>query len=84
MSRLRKAAGAMALLLVLDVGAVRAQLTDLFAGLSGSPRRTTIEGMLHPVAGTALALPFEVADYVDFYASEQHATNLGRLFRPDA
>jgi fumarylacetoacetase len=29
-------------------------------------------------------LPFEVADYVDFYASEQHATNLGRMFRPDS
>ena len=28
-------------------------------------------------------LPFEVADYVDFYASEQHATNVGRIFRPD-
>jgi fumarylacetoacetase len=29
-------------------------------------------------------LPFDVADYVDFYASEQHATNVGRLFRPDS
>ena len=29
-------------------------------------------------------LPFEVADYVDFYSSREHATNLGRLFRPDA
>ena len=28
-------------------------------------------------------LPFQVADYVDFYASEAHATNLGRMFRPD-
>jgi fumarylacetoacetase len=28
-------------------------------------------------------LPFTVADYVDFYSSEQHATNVGRLFRPD-
>jgi fumarylacetoacetase len=28
-------------------------------------------------------LPFEVADYVDFYSSLEHATNLGRLFRPD-
>lgn len=28
-------------------------------------------------------LPFTVADYADFYASEQHATNLGRMFRPD-
>ena len=29
-------------------------------------------------------LPFEVADYVDFYSSLEHATNLGRLFRPDS
>jgi fumarylacetoacetase len=31
-----------------------------------------------------LHLPFEVADYVDFYSSEEHATNMGRMFRPDA
>jgi fumarylacetoacetase len=31
-----------------------------------------------------LTLPFEVADYVDFYSSLHHATNLGRMFRPDA
>jgi fumarylacetoacetase len=36
--------------------------------------------LLHDVT---MHLPFEVADYVDFYASEQHATNLGRMFRPD-
>ena len=30
-----------------------------------------------------LHLPFEVADYVDFYASLHHATNVGRMFRPD-
>ena len=29
-------------------------------------------------------LPIEVADYVDFYASEHHATNVGQIFRPDA
>lgn len=28
-------------------------------------------------------LPIEVADYVDFYSSIEHASNLGRLFRPD-
>jgi len=39
---------------------------------------------IHPVAGVELRLPFEVADYVDFYTSEHHASNLGRLFRPDA
>jgi fumarylacetoacetase len=25
-----------------------------------------------------------VGDYVDFYSSIEHATNLGRMFRPDA
>jgi fumarylacetoacetase len=35
------------------------------------------------LTGVTMHLPFEVADYVDFYASEQHATNLGRMFRPD-
>ena len=30
-----------------------------------------------------LRLPFQVADYVDFYSSLEHATNLGRMFRPD-
>lgn len=29
-------------------------------------------------------LPFTVADYVDFYACEQHARNAGLIFRPDA
>ena len=29
-------------------------------------------------------LPFAVADYVDFYSSLEHATNLGRMFRPDS
>lgn len=38
---------------------------------------------VHEVGAVTLHLPFEVADYVDFYASEHHASNLGRLFRPD-
>jgi fumarylacetoacetase len=32
----------------------------------------------------SLGMPFEVADYVDFYSSLAHATNLGRMFRPDS
>jgi len=39
-------------------------------------------GDLVPLSEVTLCLPFEVADYVDFYASEQHATNLGRILRP--
>jgi fumarylacetoacetase len=37
---------------------------------------------LHPLADLTLHLPFTPADYVDFYASEHHAANLGALFRP--
>ena len=32
---------------------------------------------------STLHLPFAVADYVDFYSSLHHATNVGRIFRPD-
>jgi fumarylacetoacetase len=40
------------------------------------------EGEPVPLAEVELHLPFEVADYVDFYSSLEHATNLGKLFRP--
>ncbi|MFI6831995.1 fumarylacetoacetase [Kribbella sp. NPDC050241] len=46
--------------------------------------RDTVEPHLIPRSAVTMHLPFEVADYVDFYVSEQHATNLGRLFRPDS
>ncbi|WP_036333009.1 fumarylacetoacetase [Microbispora sp. ATCC PTA-5024] len=37
---------------------------------------------LLPLGAVTLHLPIEVADYVDFYASLEHATNLGRILRP--
>jgi fumarylacetoacetase len=43
----------------------------------------THDGPRLPLAHADLRLPFEVADYVDFYSSLEHATNLGRMFRPD-
>ncbi|MGZ4629315.1 MAG: fumarylacetoacetase [Oryzihumus sp.] len=46
--------------------------------------RDAVEPHLLPVADVTLHLPFEVADYVDFYASEHHASNVGRIFRPDS
>ena len=36
-----------------------------------------------PLSEVTMHLPFEVADYVDFYCSLQHATNVGKIFRPD-
>ena len=43
---------------------------------------TPPERAVFPVDRVQMALPIAVADYVDFYASIEHATNLGRLFRP--
>ncbi|GAA5101800.1 fumarylacetoacetase [Nocardia iowensis] len=39
---------------------------------------------VHALTDVRLALPVSIGDYVDFYASIDHATNLGRLFRPDS
>ncbi len=30
-----------------------------------------------------LHLPIKIGDYTDFYSSEQHATNVGKMFRPN-
>lgn len=35
-----------------------------------------------PASKVRMLLPFTVADYVDFYASEQHATRAGQILRP--
>ncbi|GLW53480.1 fumarylacetoacetase [Kitasatospora phosalacinea] len=59
--------------------AVRAALTSW---LTDPAHRAAVEPCLLPLADVRLHLPFEVADYVDFYASEHHATNLGKIFRP--
>ncbi len=60
--------------------AARSWLTEV---LSNPAHRDGIEPHLIPLAEVTLHLPIEVADYVDFYASENHATNIGTIFRPD-
>jgi fumarylacetoacetase len=59
---------------------LRARLTAL---LTDESVRVDVEACLVPRADVRLHLPVEVADYVDFYSSEHHATNVGRMFRPD-
>ena len=59
--------------------AARERVTDL---LTVERFRTEVEPALLPADQVRLLLPFRVADYVDFYCSEQHATNAGRMFRP--
>jgi fumarylacetoacetase len=40
------------------------------------------QGLL-PMAKAEMLVPAVIGDYTDFYASIDHATNVGRLFRPD-
>jgi fumarylacetoacetase len=61
--------------------ALRAQLTDWF---TDPVHRGAIEPHLVPRGQVTMHLPIEVADYVDFYSSQHHAENLGRMFRPDS
>jgi len=58
---------------------VRGALLD--AVESGADER--LEQSLLPLTGTTELMPFDVADYVDFYASRDHASNIGRMLRPD-
>jgi fumarylacetoacetase len=44
--------------------------------------RDEVEPALYPLNDVELHMPFTVADYVDFYSSREHATNLGRILRP--
>lgn len=60
---------------------VRAEITSW---LTEDRFREAVEDLLVPAADAEMHLPFTVADYVDFYASEHHASNIGRMFRPDA
>jgi fumarylacetoacetase len=59
--------------------AVRAALTDW---LTDERYADVLAPLLVPASGTTMRLPFTVADYVDFYSCEQHATNVGRILRP--
>lgn len=60
--------------------ALRGRMTEL---LSDAGLRARVEPLLVPRTGAEMLLPARIGDYTDFYASIYHATNVGRLFRPD-
>jgi fumarylacetoacetase len=59
----------------------RAWVGDL---LTQAQHRDLVEPFLLPLDEVSLLLPLAVGDFVDFYSSEHHATNVGRMFRPGA
>ena len=63
----------------------RARLSEL---LSGTPGDNSVinplpPGALVPMLEAEMFVPAEIGDYTDFYASIYHATNVGKIFRPD-
>ena len=60
--------------------ALRVRLQELLR--EDAPDPDAAAGALAPLAGLEERLPVHVGDYVDFYASLEHAANVGRLFRP--
>jgi len=60
---------------------LRGVLQDLLA--PGAHGRAAVQTALVPLAEVELRLPVAVGDFVDFYASLEHATALGRRFRPE-
>jgi fumarylacetoacetase len=61
--------------------ALRLALSRLLA--QGSAHEGMLRACLVPQSEAEYALPAKIGDYTDFYASVHHATNVGKLFRPD-
>ncbi|MBA3251213.1 MAG: fumarylacetoacetase [Geodermatophilaceae bacterium] len=60
---------------------IRSWVRSLFLDRS---RQEIVSPHLFAVDDVEMRLPIVVADYVDFYASESHASNVGQIFRPDS
>ena len=49
----------------------------------GAAQQPIVQTCLVPMAEAEFDVPARIGDYTDFYTSVHHATNVGRLFRPD-
>jgi fumarylacetoacetase len=65
--------------------ALRQRIGELLDAANGD--RARVEGLrsrlLHRAADCRIELPAAIGDYTDFFAGIHHATNAGKLFRPD-
>jgi fumarylacetoacetase len=62
---------------------LRQTLIDLLREDASPEKRRAIEPLLTPTDKARFLRPVVVGNYTDFYASIHHATNVGKLFRPD-
>ena len=59
---------------------LRKQVSDF---LKYGSKPVTHSDVLIPIADVEMCMPAQIGDYTDFYSSINHATNVGKLFRPD-
>jgi fumarylacetoacetase len=62
---------------------VRSHIADVLDSGNAEGRELCIEHQLVIDHAVQMRMPIDVGDYVDFYSSQQHATNVGKMFRPD-
>jgi fumarylacetoacetase len=61
---------------------LRAAIGRVFDAANASHQRQVLP-YLAPAVDVEMLVPSAIGDYTDFYASVFHATNVGRMFRPD-
>jgi fumarylacetoacetase len=62
--------------------AFRERISALLRFDADDETRELVGECLVPMADATMQMPIEVGDYVDFYSSIEHATNLGKILRP--
>ncbi|HEX4156560.1 MAG TPA: fumarylacetoacetase [Acidobacteriaceae bacterium] len=65
------------------VARLRRALMAMLAEGADETQKEAVHRSLRAMEGTVFCKPVAIGDYTDFYASIHHATNVGRLFRPD-
>lgn len=65
---------------------VREKLQEIFSDTDPSLKMDTetCGQAFYPADGVSMHLPVNIGDYTDFYSSEEHATNVGKMFRDPA
>jgi fumarylacetoacetase len=64
---------------------VRAVITELLSKDGAKSQKDNADFRAHAIvkqSDASLLIPAQIGDYTDFYSSKEHATNLGKMFRP--
>ncbi len=66
-----------------EISELRRRVSKLLRASNLGNGHNTVEEFLRPMSEVEMLVPAEIENYTDFYASVYHATNIGKMFRPD-